>query len=227
MAPHAPPMRMTMTARARARPLGSADGTTVGWVCSLLGTAARVTVSNTKKVQAWTVASGIIIEQQQLLLVQNQRRNGSLDWSTPGGVVDPGEQVLEALQREVIEETSVVVDDWSHMLYSVDVEFVGRDMTLHAQVFQATGHSGDLHVEDPDNVVVDGRWVSHDQAHSLLDSSPPWVREPLQHHVALLFAAPGPALVAPSRWKFRVTGTGRDFHSELLLSPMAPEPDGA
>ncbi len=183
-------------------------------------------MSNTKKVQAWTVASGIIIEQQQLLLVQNQRRNGSLDWSTPGGVVDPGEQVLEALQREVIEETSVVVDDWSHMLYSVDVEFVGRNMTLHAQVFQATGHSGDLHVQDPDNVVVDGRWVSHDQAHSLLDSSPPWVREPLQHHVALLFAAPALNLAVPSRWKFRVTGTGGDFHSELLLSPIAPEPDG-
>ena len=113
------------------------------------------------------------------------------------------------------------------MLYSVDVDFVGRDMTLHAQVFQATGYSGDLHVEDPDNVVVDGRWVSHEQAHSLLDSSPPWVREPLQHHVALLFAAPGHAAQAPSRWKYRVTGTGRDFHSELLLSPTMPEPDGA
>jgi len=216
MAPHAPPIKMAIAASARARPLGKAEGTTVGWVSSLLGTAVRVTVSNTKKVQAWTVASGIIIDQQQLLLVQNQRRNGSLDWSTPGGVVDPGEQVLEALQREVIEETSVVVSDWSHMLYSVNVEFVGRDMTLHAQVFQAARHAGELHVDDPDNVVVDGRWVSADQAHALLDMSPQWVREPLQHCVGQLFAPGAPASVAPGQWEYRVTGSGRDFHAELL-----------
>lgn len=205
-----------MAASARARPLGRADGTTVGWVSSLLGTAVSVTVSNTKKVQAWTVASGIIIEQQQLLLVQNQRRNGSLDWSTPGGVVDPGEQVLEALQREVIEETSVIVNDWSHMLYSVDVDFVGRDMSLHAQVFQATGHSGELHIDDPDNVVVAGRWVAPDVAHSLLDTSPAWVREPLQHYVEQLFGETGSNSLSPGQWKYRVTGTGREFHAELL-----------
>ncbi len=162
------------------------------------------------------MASGIIIEQQQLLLVQNQRRNGSLDWSTPGGVVDPGEEVLEALQREVIEETSVVVERWSHMLYSVDVDFVGRDMTLHAQVFQASAYSGELHIDDPDNVVVGGRWVSLDQAHSLLDTSPRWVSEPLRHHVERLFSTNGTTSVQPGRWKYRVTGSGRDFHAELL-----------
>lgn len=210
---------MAMAASARARPLGSADGTTVGWVSSLLGTAARVLVSNTKKVQAYTVASGIIIEQQQLLLVQNQRRNGSLDWSTPGGVVDPGEEVLHALQREVIEETSVVVDEWSHMLYSVHVDFVGRDMSLHAQVFQASGHTGALHVDDPDNVVVDGRWASPDLAHSLLDTSPAWVREPLQHCVGQLFGdqyPPAARRSPPGQWTYRVTGAGREFHCELV-----------
>jgi 8-oxo-dGTP pyrophosphatase MutT (NUDIX family) len=182
----------------------------------LLGTTGRVLVGNTKKVQAWTVASGIIIDRAQLLLVQNQRRNGSLDWSTPGGVVDPGEEVLEALQREVIEETSVVVDTWSHMLYSVDVDFVGRDMTLHAQVFQAAGYTGALHVDDPDKVVVDGRWVSPDQAHSLLATSPQWVAEPLRHYVTGLFDAPAAAIDSPGQWKYRVTGSGRDFQAELV-----------
>ena len=171
-------------------------------------------MSNTGEVQAWTVASGIIIEQEQLLLVQNRRRNGSLDWSTPGGVVDPGEEVLEALQREVIEETSVVVDGWSEMLYSVEVDFVGRDMTLIAQVFQAHGYSGILHVDDPDHVVVDGRWVSADQAHELLDSSPRWVAEPLRHYVHQLFHEP--SATQPGRWKYRVAGKGRDFQAELV-----------
>lgn len=173
---------------------------------------------DTTNVQAYTVASGIIVDKQQLLLVQNQRKNGSLDWSTPGGVVDPGEEVLEALQREVIEETAVVVEGWSQMLYSVDVDFVGREMTLHAQIFRAHSFSGALVVDDPDNVVVAGRWVSPDQAHGLLDTSPPWVAEPLRHAVDNLFgAASQPAgTTTPNEWHYRVTGTGRDFKAELV-----------
>ena len=179
-------------------------------------------VGDTTEVQAYTVASGIIVEERQLLLVQNQRRNGSLDWSPPGGVVDPGEQVLEALQREVIEETSVVVDGWSQLLYTVDVDFVGRDMTLHAQVFRAVNFSGSLHVDDPDNIVVDGRWVTPEQAHGLLDASPQWVAEPLRHAVAELFASPPQAAASPntspqhSEWHYKVTGSGGTFTAELV-----------
>jgi 8-oxo-dGTP pyrophosphatase MutT (NUDIX family) len=165
-------------------------------------------------VKAYTVASGIIIDRRQLLLVQNQRRNGSLDWSTPGGVVDPGEEVLEALQREVIEETAVVVQGWSQMRYSVDVDFVGRDMSLHAQVFRANGFRGALEVADPDNVVVDGRWVSPEQADGLLAASPQWVAEPLRHEVGLLFQAAEPT--SPRRWRYRVTGGPGEFTTELV-----------
>jgi len=176
-------------------------------------------VRHTKQVQAYTVASGIIVDQQQLLLVQNQRRNGSLDWSTPGGVVDPGEEVLEALQREVIEETSVVVGGWSPMLYSVDVEFVGREMSLHAEVFRAVSHTGALHVDDPDNVVVDGRWVDLDEASALLDTSPPWVSEPLRHCFGQLFSPQSSAdggELKTGVWRYRVTGIGREFNTELV-----------
>lgn len=171
-------------------------------------------MSNTKEVQAYRVASGIIIQEQQLLLVQNKRRNGSLDWSTPGGVVDPGEEVLEALQREVIEETEVVVDGWSPLVYSVDVDFVGRDMTLNAQVFLALGYSGELHVDDPDNVVVAGRWAGLGETQQLLGTSPAWVAEPLGHHLPSILD--GEPLVDATQWKYRVTGTGRDYHTERV-----------
>jgi len=174
-------------------------------------------MSDTKEVQAYQVASGIIIDQQQLLLVQNKRRNGSLDWSTPGGVVDAGEEPLQALQREVIEETSVVASGWSPLLYAVEVEFVGREISLHAQVYQATGYSGELHVDDPDNVVVDGRWVDAAEANTLLDTSPQWVGEPLRHCLDQVFGAQASGATAESGlWKYRVTGTGRDYVTELV-----------
>lgn len=188
---------------------------------------------NTKQVQAYTVASGVIVAQERLLMVQNQRRNGTLDWSTPGGVVDDGEHVLEALQREVVEETCVVVDSWSPVLYSVEVDFVGRDLSLHAQVFRAQAHRGELHVDDPDNVVVDGRWVSVDEALGLLDTSPRWVAEPLRHYLSThpLTASPttdtgshistGPqsSTAPPARWHYRVTGSSGDFHVERTNGP--------
>jgi len=176
----------------------------------------RQKLSDTAQVQAYTVASGIIVEQEKLLLVQNKRRNGSLDWSTPGGVVDPGEEVLEALQREVLEETSVAVKKWSSLIYSVDVDFVGRDMSLHAQVFQALGHRGSLHIDDPDNVVVAGRWAGHDEASGLLDMSPRWVHEPVRHALYALFLGDHDHEAPSSHWQYRVTGTGRDYQTELV-----------
>ena len=36
----------------------------------------------------WLVAGGLVESHDGLLLVQNRRRDGSLDWSPPGGVID-------------------------------------------------------------------------------------------------------------------------------------------
>ena len=47
----------------------------------------------------WSVVSGLIENAGSLLLVANRRSNGSIDWSPPGGVVDPGEVALSALTR--------------------------------------------------------------------------------------------------------------------------------
>ena len=67
--------------------------------------------------QSFQVAGAVIERQDQILLVRNRRRNGDHDWTTPGGVVDAGETVLEALGREVTEETGLIVSSWSTALY--------------------------------------------------------------------------------------------------------------
>ena len=53
----------------------------------------------------WIVGGAVIEHEGQLLLVRNRRKNGSVDWTTPGGVIDEGESVLSGLAREVFEET--------------------------------------------------------------------------------------------------------------------------
>ena len=43
----------------------------------------------------WLVAGAVIEGPEGVLLVQNRRRDGRVDWSPPGGVVDPGEPGIE------------------------------------------------------------------------------------------------------------------------------------
>ncbi len=93
--------------------------------------------------RAWTVAGGLIESDGRLLLVQNQRRDGSLDWTTPGGVVDPGEELLEGLTREVEEETGLTVSGWEGPLWIVEAEAPDMGWTLVVEVHRAVGFEGE------------------------------------------------------------------------------------
>ena len=79
----------------------------------------------------WTVAGAVIesgclwagcpSDEPGLLLVENERRGGHRDWTTPGGVIDAGEDYRSGLAREVQEETGLTVVTWSDLLYTVSV----------------------------------------------------------------------------------------------------------
>ena len=133
----------------------------------------------TAPVRKWTVAGGLIELDGRLLLVQNRRRDGSLDWTTPGGVIDPGESVIEGLTREVEEETGLSVTGWEGPLWSVEAEAPDMDWTLRVEVHRAVGFAGAVEVDDPDGIVVDAAWVDLDGCEECLATS--WVpaREPM------------------------------------------------
>ena len=67
--------------------------------------------------RSWTVGGALIRHGDGLVLVANRRRDGSIDWTPPGGVIDDGESVLAGLHREVLEETGLVVDGWVGQQY--------------------------------------------------------------------------------------------------------------
>ena len=125
------------------------------------------------------MAGGSLTTDGRILLVENRRRNGSLDWSTPGGVVDPGESDLGALTREVVEETGISVEAWTPPLYTVEVTAPDMGWAMQAVVHRSLGHSGDIHIDDPDQIVTQARWVAAAEARELLGSSPVWLHEPL------------------------------------------------
>jgi len=154
--------------------------------------------------RAWVVAAGLIEGPGGLVLVQNRRRDGSLDWSPPGGVIEvhDGESVAEGLTREVREETGLVVDDWDGPVYDVEVVAEGLGWTLRAETFVARSWSGQLAVDDPDGIVVDARFVVAESWLAHLAGAHPWVREPIEAWLA----GRAPGEMALTSYRYRVDG---------------------
>ncbi|MEM7143441.1 MAG: NUDIX hydrolase [Actinomycetota bacterium] len=128
----------------------------------------------------WKVAGGLITQGTDTLLVANRRRDGRVDWSTPGGVVDEGETPLFALSREVQEETGLEVAEWSRMCWTTEVDFVDLEMHLAVEVHLAAAFDGSLVVDDPDGIVVEAHFLDAATIDGRLDTAPPWVAEPMR-----------------------------------------------
>ena len=132
----------------------------------------------------WVVGGALILSGDDVLLVQNRRRNGSHDWTPPGGVIDDGESLIEGLTREVAEETGLRVTEWAGPVYEVQCEAPDLGWRLRVEAHLAVAYEGELRVDDPDGIVVDARFVDLEACDGLVAGGHPWVREPLGEWLA-------------------------------------------
>ena len=161
-------------------------------------------------VKRWLVAGAVIEGPGGVLLVANRRHNGAVDWSTPGGVIDEGEDVLTGLSREVREETGLVVADWDGLLYGIEVEAPDLGWHLRVEVHRAASVAGELALDDPDGIVFDAGYVAIGECDDRLAQSQVWVREPLSAWL-------GQRWTLARDFRYHVAGTD---HSSLTVSSV-------
>lgn len=132
-----------------------------------------------ERIRSFRVGGGLVVIDNQLLLAANRRRQGTLEWTPPGGVIDDGESVTEGISREVREETGLHVPQWDQHQYTVTVTApdMGWEMTVDSWLSGAA--HGTIALNDPDRIVEQALFVDLVHVESLLVDSPPWVRIPV------------------------------------------------
>ena len=154
----------------------------------------------------FTVAGALVESADGLLLVRNVRRGGVTDWSTPGGVIDASDaSVRDGLTREVTEETGLRVTAWEGPVYEVRAVALEMGWSMRCEVHRALTFEGELHVDDPDGIVVEAKFAAVPDCHESLALGAPWVREPLTDWIRHRW---GPH--EPRAYAYDVFGASRD-----------------
>ena len=125
------------------------------------------------------IAAALIRRDDHVLLVEQQGRDDpEPTWALPGGIVEPGELLIDGLAREVREETGLRLIDPGPLLYVA--QGVRARESWMAFIFDVRDWTGDLKSEDPDDYIIDTRFLPVNVAINCLEALP-WrhMREPI------------------------------------------------
>ena len=119
------------------------------------------------------IVSAVLRQGNQLLLVQQKGKGDrAASWALPGGVVETGETVLEALTREVLEETNLHILDPGRLAYVVQIDGRVDESSTIVFAFDIGRWDGIPQASDPDGLVTGSRFFALDQALRMLRCLP-------------------------------------------------------
>jgi ADP-ribose pyrophosphatase YjhB (NUDIX family) len=138
--------------------------------------------------QAFVVVGGLLRQGDSVLLVRQQKPNDSeLKWALPGGYVEHDETLLDALRREVREETGLEVLKIGSLLYTVHLIISKTGDAFVALVFQIEAWRGELQpsdsLVDSEEKILKAEFVPVDEAIQRLEQGFRFANEPAIEHL--------------------------------------------
>ncbi|MDR2862308.1 MAG: NUDIX hydrolase [Puniceicoccales bacterium] len=115
----------------------------------------------------WVLALPVTVDGRIVLVRQYRHGTKTLSWEPPGGIIDPGEEPLQAAQRELLEETGYI---------GKNARLVGS-CTPNPAIFNNTSHfvlvedctpSGVLDL-DPNEEIEVGLFTAREAEHMVLN----------------------------------------------------------
>ena len=111
-----------------------------------------------KRVQ---VGVGVFVKRNEKILVDKRKgSHGAGTWALPGGHLEPGESFETCCKREVLEETGLIINNISPVVFTNDL-FRGEGLHYITLFFMAEYESGEAVVAEPRNC-EEWRWVPLD-----------------------------------------------------------------
>lgn len=137
--------------------------------------------------QASVVVGGLLRQGDSVLLVRQQKRGDpELKWALPGGYVEHGESLFEALRREVREETGLQVLEIGSLVYAVHLLMPGAEASLVALVFQIEAWCGQVQPPDlrgANEAILDAQFVPVGEAIQRLEQGYRFANQPAIAHL--------------------------------------------
>jgi ADP-ribose pyrophosphatase len=117
-------------------------------------------VSSKYPQQPVIAVGAVVMHQNRILLIRRGKEPARGEWAIPGGRVELGETMREALAREVMEETcvSIRVGELVYFFETIQPDLDGR-IRFHYTIFDFMAEylAGE---PNPRDDAIDARWVS-------------------------------------------------------------------
>jgi ADP-ribose pyrophosphatase YjhB (NUDIX family) len=162
--------------------------------------------------------SALIERDGAILLVEEQGpRDPEPAWMLPGGRVEVGETPVDALRRELAEETGLALVGSPRLAFIVDVEAALEDLVGRWRAFTfACEAVGDLMPADPDGLILAAEWADRATTLARLEAVEWYDSAPLRAFLAGS-AAPG------ARYGYGLTGR-RGAVTRSVVEILEPGP---